>query len=252
VLAAFLVLLVAIGAAAAVLVRSAAGVTSDGLIPTPAVVGLDQRAAVQRLAQDGLRVSSITPRFDEAPVGRVLAQTPDQDIVVPPNGTVDLVVSQGVETTVVPAEVVGRPRAEAETLLADRKLVVAADVVAEDGFYEVGTVLAVAPAPGRQVRAGSAVTLTVASGRVPLPDVTGRSQDEAVEALTSAGFDVRVELQYVDGPSGRVLSQSPEGGVREAGRTVVLTVSQEIPRPARGPAPATPAAPSEAATPAPG
>ena len=249
VLAAFLVVLVAIGTGTALLVRSAVGVTSDGLVPTPAVVGLDQRTAVQRLAQDGLRVGSITPQFDEAPVGRVLAQTPEQDIVVPPRGTVDLVVSQGVETTVVPVEVIGRPRAEAESLLSDRKLTVADDVVARDGFFEPGTVLAVAPAPGNQVRAGSPVTLTLATGRVELPDVEGRSQDEAIEALTTAGFDVRVELQYGDGPPGRVRSQSPEAGRREAGQTVTLTVSQAIPTPAPNAVPDP--APSAAASPAP-
>ena len=231
VLAAFLLALVGIAAGTAAVVRSAVGVTSDGLVPTPAVLGLDQRAAVRRLAQEGLRVGSITPRFDEAPVGQVLAQTPEQDIVVPPEGTVDLVVSQGVQTTVVPAEVVGRPRAEAEAVLADRTLTVAPEVVAQDGFYEAGTVLAVAPAPGRRVRAGSAVTLTVASGRVPLPDVTGRSRDEAVEALTAAGFDVRVELQYSQAAPGRVLSQSPDEGLREVGRTVTLAVSQAFPTP---------------------
>ena len=251
VLAAFLLLLVGIGAGTAVLVRSAVDVSSDGLVPTPAVLGLDQRAAVRQLAQEGLRVGSISPRFDEAPVGRVLAQTPEQDIVVPPGGTVDLVVSQGVETTVVPVEVVGRQRAEAETLLSERKLTVAADVVSQDGFHEAGTVLAVAPAPGRQLRAGAAVTLTVASGRVQLPDVVGRSQDEAVEALRAAGFDVRVELQYVDGRSGRVLSQSPDEGTREAGSTVTLAVSQRIPPPVVVPEPSAPPSAEPPATPPP-
>ena len=256
VLAAFLLLLVGIAAATSVLVRSAVDVTSDGFLPTPAVVGLDQRTAVRRLAAEGLRVGSVTPRFDEAPVGQVLDQTPEQDIVVPPSGTVDLVVSRGVETTVVPLEAVGTSRAEAEALLAERELTVAPDVVAQDGFYEAGRVLAVAPAPGRQVRAGSVVTLTVASGRVPVPDVTGRSQEEAVEALRTAGFDVRVELQYVDGPAGQVLSQSPDDGTRELGRTVTLAVSQTIPpppvvEPAPPPPAATPA-PAAAAVPAPG
>jgi serine/threonine-protein kinase len=245
VLAAFLVLLVGIGAGTAVLVRSAVDATSDGFVPTPAVLGLDQRAAVRRLAQEGLRVGSITPRFDQAPFGQVLAQTPDPDFVVPERGTVDLVVSRGVETTVVPREVVGRPRAEAQVILADRKLTVAPEQVTQDGFYEAGTVLAVAPAPGRQVRAGSAVTLTVASGQVPLPDVEGRAQDVAVDALQAAGFDVRVEQQYTSGEPGRVLSQSPGQGAHEVGRTVTIAVSQALPPQPVPPAPS----PAPAATP---
>jgi serine/threonine-protein kinase len=100
------------------------------------------------------------------------------------------------------------------------------------------------------VHAGATVTLTVASGRVPLPDVTGRSQDDAVDALRAAGFDVRVELEYTDGAPGRVLSQSPDEGVREAGRRVVLAVSQAIPAPE--PEPALPPATAPSASPTPG
>jgi serine/threonine-protein kinase len=251
VVTAFLLLLVGIGTATAVLVRNAVGATSDGLVPTPAVLGLDQRTAVRRLAQEGLRAGRITPRFDEAPFGRVLDQSPEQDIVVPPEGTVDLVVSAGVETTVVPPEVVGRPRGEAEAVLADRKLALAADVV-QDGFHQAGTVLAVTPAPGRQVRAGTAVTLTVASGRVPLPDVTGRTQDDAVEELRTAGFDVRVQLQYSDGPSGQVLEQSPRDETADVGRRVRLTVSQAFPRQEVQPEPEPGAEPTEDASPPPG
>jgi len=247
VVAAFLLLLAGIGAGTAVLVRNASGTASDALVPMPAVIGLDQRAAVTRLDREGLRIASITPRFDdEAPVGQVLAQNPEQDIVVPPSGTVDLVVSQGVETTVVPVEVVGQPRAGAQALLAERSLTAAPEVVTQDGFYTAGTVLAVAPAPGRRVEAGSAVTLTVASGRVPLPDVTGRQQDAAVQALQAAGFDVQVELQYVDGAADRVLSQSPQEGVRDAGQTVEIVVSQALPVTAVtvDPSPAAPATPT--------
>jgi len=251
VVTAFLLLLVGIGTATAVLVRNAVGATSDGLVPTPAVLGLDQRTAVRRLAQEGLRAGRITPRFDEAPFGRVLDQSPEQDIVVPPEGTVDLVVSAGVETTVVPPEVVGRPRGEAEAVLADRKLALAADVV-QDGFHQAGTVLAVTPAPGRQVRAGTAVTLTVASGRVPLPDVTGRTQDDAVEELRTAGFDVRVQLQYSDGPSGQVLEQSPRDETADVGRRVRLTVSQAFPQQEVQPEPEPGAEPTEDASPPPG
>ena len=251
VVTAFLLLLVGIGTATAVLVRNAVGATSDGLVPTPAVLGLDQRTAVRRLAQEGLRAGRITPRFDEAPFGRVLDQSPEQDIVVPPEGTVDLVVSAGVETTVVPPEVVGRPRGEAEAVLADRKLALAANVV-QDGFHQAGTVLAVTPAPGRQVRAGTAVTLTVASGRVPLPDVTGRTQDDAVEELRTAGFDVRVQLQYSDGPSGQVLEQSPRDETADVGRRVRLTVSQAFPQQEVQPEPEPGAEPTEDASPPPG
>ncbi len=233
------VLLVAIAVGTALLVRSALS-TSDELVPAPPVVGLDQAEAVTTLAQKGLRVGALRERFDEAPFGTVLAQTPEQGIVVQPRGTVDLLVSKGVEVTQVPAEAVGRPQAEAEVVLAERKLTVAPEIVIREGFFAPGTVLAVTPEPGRQVRAGTPVVLTVASGRVPVPDVQGQSRDQAVQALRDAGFSVRVELQYAEGQADRVLDQSPVSRLREAGSTVEITVSQDIPPPVAA-APASPA-----------
>ena len=253
VLAGFCVLLVGIAAATAALVRSTLG-TSPALVPAPAVVGLDQTQAVTLLAEEGLRVGSLRARFDEAAFGTVLDQSPEQGIVVRPNGTVDLLVSQGIEMTVVPVEVIGRPQAEAEAVLVDRKLTVSAEPVSRDGFFTPGTVLGVTPEPGRQVRAGTAVVLTVASGRVPVPDVRGQSQDEAVQDLRGAGFSVRVQLQYSDGRPGRVLDQSPVRRLREAGSTVEVTVSQAVPAPEPAPEPTAtppPAAPSAGATPPP-
>ena len=242
--AAFALLLVAVAVGAALLVRSALS-TSAELVPAPAVVGLDQAEAVTALAQEGLRVGALRERFDDAPFGTVLSQTPEQGIVVQPRGTVDLLVSKGVEMTIVPAEAVGRPQAEAEVVLTERRLTVSPEVVTRDGFYAEGTVLAVTPEPGRQVRAGTPVVLTVASGRVPVPDVQGQSRDAAVQTLRDAGFSVRVELQYAEGEADRVLDQSPVARLREAGSTVTLTVSQTIPPPEV----VAPAAPDPAASP---
>ena len=248
VLAAFAVLLVAIAVGTALAVRGTLA-TSTQLIPAPAVVGLDQADAVALLAREGLRVGTLRERFDEAPFGTVLTQSPEQGIVVRPRGTVDLLVSKGVELTLVPAEAVGRPRAEAEVVLAERKLTVSPEVVTRDGFYAPGTVLAVTPEPGRQVRAGTPVVLTVASGRVPVPDVQGQSRDDAVATLREAGFSVRVELQYAEGRADRVLDQSSVGRLREAGSTVRLTVSHRIPPPAPAPTATPSAPPSPAAAP---
>ena len=246
VFAAFCVLLVGVTVGTALLVRGTLGGSAQ-LVPAPAVVGRDQADAVAAIARAGLRPGTLRERYDEAPFGTVLVQNPEQGIVLEPGGRVDLLVSKGVELTVVPVEAVGRPRPEAEVLLADRKLTAAPEVVTRDGFYAEGTVLGTTPEPGRQVRAGTAVVLTVASGRVAVPDLRGQSQDEAVRALQAAGFSARVELQYDDGRPGQVLGQSPRPRLRRVGSTVTLTVSQAIPEPEPT---ATPAPPAAAAPPA--
>ena len=250
--AAFGLLLVAVAVGTAALVRSTLTPSAE-LLPAPSVVGLDQAAAVTALASEGLRAGMLRERFDEAPFGTVLVQTPEPGIVLPPRGTVDLVVSKGVEVTSVPVEAVGRPQAEAVAVLTEHRLEVAPEVVTRDGFYTAGTVLAVTPAPGRQVRAGTPVVLTVASGRMPVPDVRGQPREAAVTALQQAGFSVRVELQYADGRADRVLEQSPVDRRRAAGSTVTVVVSQALPPPAPVvSAPPTPTAnPSAAPSPVP-
>ena len=145
----------------------------QGLVPTPAVVGLEQQEALAELRANELTVGQVTEVFDEQPVGTVLEQSPAADLLLRSGGAVDLIVSRGVEQTIVPVEVVGQSRDEAEVLIAERKLTVA-DVVTRDGNIPQGTVLAISPQPGTQVPAGSDVTLTVASGNVQVPDVRGR------------------------------------------------------------------------------
>ena len=232
----------------ALLVRSLLGAGGD-LVPAPAVVGLDQRDAVVLLAQEGLRVGTITEKFDDKPFGTVLSQSPDQGIVVPPNGAVNLEVSKGVEQTIVPSQVIGLPRDEAEVVLGDSKLQVG-NVVTRDGLFVAGTVLAVSPPPGQQLRAGSSVTLTVASGEVRVPDVRGRSREEAERELQRAGFSVAIELRSSTGPPDRVLSQSPVNRLEEAGSTVTVVVSQVPPPPSPEPS-APPSAGTSPQSPAP-
>ena len=219
----------------AMLVRALLG-TDAGLVPAPALVGLDQREAVVLLAQQGLQLGTVTEEFDEKPFGTVLSQSPDQGIVVPPNGSVDLVVSKGIEQTVVPAEVIGLSREEAEVLLRERKLQLG-EVVTRDGLYVPGTVLGISPAPGEQVRAGTTVTLTVASGQVEVPDVRGRARDEATALLQRAGFSVGIELRDDPGPPDRVLDQSPVNQRAERGSTVTIVVSQVPAPPSPAPSP---------------
>ncbi|HVM26459.1 MAG TPA: Stk1 family PASTA domain-containing Ser/Thr kinase [Mycobacteriales bacterium] len=242
----FGLLLVAIAIGVALLVRGVLGPGSD-LVPAPDVVGLSQQQAALRLAEAGLTVGEVTPEFAEAPPGTVLRQTPPQGIVVQRGGTVDLVVSEGVEQTIVPEQVIGRSRDEAELLLGQAKLVVER-VVQRDGNIPAGRVLEISPPPGTQLPAGSAVVLTVASGQVEVPDVRGRSQGEAAAVLQEAGFSVAVELRDDPGEPDRVLAQDPVNARAARGSTVRIVVSQT---PAPAPPPSPEPEPTETPSPSP-
>jgi eukaryotic-like serine/threonine-protein kinase len=248
----FALLLVAIAIGVALLVRGVLGPGTD-LVPAPDVVGLSQQEAALRLAEAGLTVGEVQREFSEEPPGTVLRQTPPQGIVVRRGGTVDLLVSEGVEQTLVPGEVIGRSREEAEVLLQQAKLTVER-VVERDGNIPAGRVLEISPEPGTQVRAGSAVVLTVASGLIEVPDVRGRTQDQAVDALQAAGFSVAIERRDDAGQPGRVLSQSPVNTRAPRGGTITIAVSQPPPPPpppSPEPPPPSPEPPAPTPTPTP-
>ena len=231
----------------ALMVRALLG-GGEGLVTTPAVVGLQQTEAVEMLADAGLTVGEVTERFDpKKPFGEVLEQSPAGDILTEAGSAVSLTISKGVEMTIVPVEAVNVSREEAEVVLAERKLVVG-DVVTRDGNIPAGTVLALSPPPGTQVPAGSPVALTVASGDVQVPDVRGKSLEEAVAELQKSGFSVGIEYREDPGPVDRVLDQSPVNQLAPRGSDVRILVSKE-PEPEPSPTP-TPSAPPPSTPPA--
>ena len=236
----FALLLLAIVLALALLVR---GLLSDPLqfVETPDVVGLTQQDAQARLAEAGLAVAALDRRFDEEPLGTVLEQSPAPLISLEQGGAVDLVVSLGVQMTLVP-DVVGSSRQEAEAQLEQAELDVER-VVLRDGDLVRGEVLEVLPAPGTQVRAGGEVVLVVASGEVEVPLVLGQGQRAAEQALQRAGFSVAVRFQADTGRPGLVLSQSPSNSTAQRGSVVTITVSEEPPEPTPEPTTAPPTVP---------
>jgi beta-lactam-binding protein with PASTA domain len=94
-------------------------------------------------------------------------------------------------------------------------------------------VIETAPPEGSTVRKGSTVTLIVSRGKqkVAVPDVTGRSRDEAEQLLRDAELESAVtERESADADPGTVLEQNPGAGAQvPKGRTVELVVAKAPP-----------------------
>jgi beta-lactam-binding protein with PASTA domain len=92
-----------------------------------------------------------------------------------------------------------------------------------------GVVFAQRPGAGTQLRHGQTVVISVASGRLAVPDVTSLPVAQAEQQLTAAGFKTAVKRVASSRPKGVVISQTPVAGVTAArGTTVQLAVSSAV------------------------
>ena len=96
--------------------------------------------------------------------------------------------------------------------------------------YDEGTVLRASVGVGYMVDKGTVVVLTVAQGEdgVMIPEVKGKSKEEAISILEKEGFVVNVTEEYNDEvENGHVISQSPEADtMAPEGSSVTIRVSQ--------------------------
>jgi len=103
---------------------------------------------------------------------------------------------------------------------------------------------------GATIDKGSTVTLAVAKQpqNATVTDVTGETQDDAVNRLSKDGFQVKIVEQPVDSQEGDgvVIGQDPAGGTAKRGSTVTLTVGRFDPNAAPGQATPTTTTPTTA------
>ena len=145
-------------------VRSGSQVTllvssGQAQVAVPAVVGLTEEAARQRLSARGLTIDSSEVESDR-PAGEVVSQSPDAGEQVDPGSSVKVSVSSGEAAVAVP-NLVGQLRSEAENQLVGLGLV--PDVVERPTDIEPqdGRVIDQRPIGGRSVASGSTVRLIV-------------------------------------------------------------------------------------------
>jgi penicillin-binding protein 1A len=127
-------------------------------------------------------------------------------------------------------DVIGKKVDEAKKILADSNFTT---IVQEVPAVEpAGVVVAQDPAGGASLELGSAVTIQVSNGKVPIagvPSVIGLTQADAQRVLKKAGFVPQISLLPVSDVSldGIVISQDPAAGTTAPQGTVVQIVVGE-------------------------
>jgi serine/threonine-protein kinase len=209
---------------AAAAIAQVGGSTSE----VPAVVGysLDQA----RTAADHAGFS-VDVKHESAPdpEGTVISQSPEGGTFAE-GDTVRLTVSSGPPKVAVP-EVAGKKRDDAAAALTGAGFALAPDVQDYNNDVPTGVVISVDPAQGTQVGPDSQITMHVSKGHAPVkvPEVAGRSLDQARATLQHAGFKTdRASDAFSDTvPAGQVVGTSPGAGATAPyGSTVQIAVSK--------------------------
>jgi eukaryotic-like serine/threonine-protein kinase len=188
-------------------------------VKMPKLIGLSQQDAEAQLNQLGLKpVVGATQYSDTVPEGEVIDQSVPEGQQVTPGSTVELTVSQGKKTVVIPP-LANVTQKDAVAALTD--LGVKYDV-REEASASVPAGVVIRQSHEGPVPVGTVVTLVVSMGdKMKVPDMFGMPEAQAQQVLKNAGLktvDPNYQTQK-DMPSGvdinivkpgQVLSASPD------------------------------------------
>lgn len=220
-------------------------------VQAPTLVGLSVSDATQTLTDAKLKIGTQTPQSDpSAAPGTVLSQKPEAGTTINEGSAIDIVYSAGLAKATVPDLSSAKSQDDANKLLGDAGLklgiITQKDSPTNIDVPAAGTVLSQSPAAASTVDAGTAVDVTISSGKVTVPYVVGESKTQANNDLVNAGFNVQVI--YEQGPSkpdGLVLAQTPGKGQGAApGSKITLTVAKLVITPTISPTPTLSPSPS--------
>ncbi|GAA3851053.1 Stk1 family PASTA domain-containing Ser/Thr kinase [Saccharothrix violaceirubra] len=213
---------------------SAWWMTVGRVTSVPAVVGQEEKAARSMLDDAALKFTVSGQNSDDVPRGQVISTDPPAGTEALRGDLVRVLVSRG--RPVVPQIAAGTDVEVAKQEIASVGLV--AQQNEQDTLFSdrvpKGKVVSLNPTSGSEVPIGSAVRILISKGPEPkpVPQVVGKTKDEAFGALTAAGFTPE------EGPpefsptveGDRVVRTDPPAGTNVTGndRRVVVTLSNAV------------------------
>ena len=145
------------------------------LIEIPNVVGEDEVTAEEKLKEKGFLVTKEYAHSDSVEAGKVISQTPDAKDKKVKGTRVTIVISEGAETTIVPADLVGQ---DIDTVRSElNKLGFKINVLRDysNEFPTEGTVFRVVGS-GTQQPNGSTIDVYVSIGKAPSSETPDNSE----------------------------------------------------------------------------
>jgi eukaryotic-like serine/threonine-protein kinase len=198
------------------------------LITIPDVAGQSRGAATENLETAGFKVDDDVQQVPSNRIekGRVVRTDPKAGEQINRGTTVTLFISSGPQLVEVP-NVVDKSEQDATNQL--EALGFKVDVQHVDDPGPPGVVLRQDPEAAASVPAGTTVTLTVSQAPedVPVPNVIGMSEEDAVSTLHEANLDATVNCVVDPAGEGNVTDQNPrEGASLPPGENVELIVTR--------------------------
>ncbi|MEU8226536.1 Stk1 family PASTA domain-containing Ser/Thr kinase [Kribbella sp. NPDC048915] len=195
---------------------------------TPDLVNLEPAAAQAMAAESGLRTVLDNQEYSEdVKAGLIIRTDPQAGDRIRKDGEIGLTVSKGPERYRVP-QLVGLDLQAAQQALGSVKLITGQINEQYSETVPNGQVIAISPKFNTLVKPGTAVNFAVSKGKRPIavPDLTGKSYQQANKTLRNLGFVVTRTTQYDEKVAeGNVISQSPNSGTLFAKDKVALVVS---------------------------
>jgi beta-lactam-binding protein with PASTA domain len=204
----------------------------------PNVVGKTVDAAKKALKKANCKVGAITQKSStKVAKGKVISSDPKKGTVKKAGTKVKLTVSSGKSAPPkkcnVP-DVVGKTESAAENAITKANCKVGTITQKSSKTVAKGKVISSKPQAGAKKPAGTKVDLVISSGKTAppskcnVPDVVGKSQSAAENAITKANCTVGTVTQKSSSTvgKGKVISSNPKAGAtKPAGTKVNLVVS---------------------------
>ena len=205
--------------------------SKSSVIVVPELKGHTLAEAITIISEAGItNYRYIRENSKEFKKEEVMDVTPAEGTEINKDDEVVITVSKGEDVLTVP-DVRNKSEESAASTLESMKLVVKTQEKDSD-TVAAGNVIETIPAVGAEVKEGDTVTIVISMGAESknnlVPNVLGKTEDEATTLLSNAGFKASIAYKEDDSvEKGNVISQSIAGGNEaEAGSTITLSISK--------------------------
>ncbi|MFF9046336.1 Stk1 family PASTA domain-containing Ser/Thr kinase [Streptomyces parvulus] len=206
------------------------GGPSNDKVDVPAFIGQTKADADQLATNADLQLAFTQKPCEDQKKDNICSQDPAQGTSVDKQSTVNLVVSTGAPKVAVP-NVIDKNVDTATEQLENKGFKV--ETKRTESSQEEGTVLNQNPDPGSELEKGSTVTLEVAKAeeKATVPDVVGRSCDEAKAQMQNNGLEGTCTDQPTNDPNqvDKVISTTPQANQQvDPGSKVTIVVGKAV------------------------